>query len=649
MTTYNTENPIGSTEVKDLYDNAQNLDIATNDRTARAWIDRLGKNRRTMWGMEEDFQDFLVNSGYENIGDYAAGLEITARNQIFWKDGELYRAGKVLDLPYTTTGEWVDEEGLFVAVGDAALRQQLADKIDPGSGAAMVGYGAGTVKDALDSNAASIAENAGAIDSNALAVDAINTRLKPGLLTPRAKPSSFDYVPGNIWECVTAGQAKHDIDLEQEFRTAYGSIMGAEAGPTGLTDKWVDPVNGVDSAEGGDLAHPYKTLKHAYQSTVGTVWLMPGRYTELFDLRCSDRTLGDGSARAVMVKAWEGPGTVTFVTSGQQPAEMTWADQGNQVWSATPADGKVVELIIFHDEGKEIPIHYKGGITPLVNTGYGWYQNMDDNVVYLAFAGRSINADKAKFEIIYVGAGGTLFGPKVYLHGITFRGIDQIKAYYENSNRPVIYAKDCTFEYGGYSNVTTQGAIFFSQNCVSRRALVNDGFNYYDSVAGSPYASTPGGVVTQALEIGNICIENGVVECKGFQAFPENQTRNKQGSSGHENSIIARINGLYENNYGQNIADTGAGSRTWMVGSKCGNPFGQIGGGAALGGFPSLWTEGAVWLDTVTAGGRLSTEGLHVETGICHTYRCGFSGTTADTVVGGTATLSSYDALAPEI
>lgn len=126
MTTYNTGNPIGSKDPRDLYDNAENLDEAVNTRQAESWDDRFGVARKTWWGMEQDFQQFLLNSGYENIGDYAAGLEITARNQIFWRDGELYRAGANLDLPYTTTGDWGDEEGLFVAVGDAALRQELA-------------------------------------------------------------------------------------------------------------------------------------------------------------------------------------------------------------------------------------------------------------------------------------------------------------------------------------------------------------------------------------------------------------------------------------------------------------------------------------------------------------------------------------------
>lgn len=146
MTTYRTGNPLGSKDPRDLYDNAENFDAAINDVENPSFEDRFGRQRTTLRGYDDQFQQFLLNSGYENIGDYAAGLEITARNQIFWRDGELYRAGAVLELPYTTTGDWGSEEGLFVAVGDQSLRQDLAQP----SGAGMVGYGDGTVDEALD-------------------------------------------------------------------------------------------------------------------------------------------------------------------------------------------------------------------------------------------------------------------------------------------------------------------------------------------------------------------------------------------------------------------------------------------------------------------------------------------------------------------
>lgn len=126
--TYLTGNPLGSTAVKDLYDNASNFDDAMNSPSP-AFTDRFGKRRETWAGMEQAFDDFLVSSGYEFIGDYDADgpLTITQANQIFSKDGEYWRPSPSLTLPYTTVNNWVTDQPKFVSVGDAALRQDLAN------------------------------------------------------------------------------------------------------------------------------------------------------------------------------------------------------------------------------------------------------------------------------------------------------------------------------------------------------------------------------------------------------------------------------------------------------------------------------------------------------------------------------------------
>lgn len=51
MTTYNTRNPLGSSEPKDLYDNAENLDVAVNSEQPY-WTDRFGKIRSTLHSIE---------------------------------------------------------------------------------------------------------------------------------------------------------------------------------------------------------------------------------------------------------------------------------------------------------------------------------------------------------------------------------------------------------------------------------------------------------------------------------------------------------------------------------------------------------------------------------------------------------------------
>lgn len=56
MTTYNTRNPIGSTDPRDLYDNSQNLDELINARDKTVSPDRFGVKRKTWHGIEQEAQ-----------------------------------------------------------------------------------------------------------------------------------------------------------------------------------------------------------------------------------------------------------------------------------------------------------------------------------------------------------------------------------------------------------------------------------------------------------------------------------------------------------------------------------------------------------------------------------------------------------------
>jgi hypothetical protein len=152
--------PLGSTEVKVLYNNASNLDDAVNDQINLIWTDRFGAIRKTYHGIEVDAQNALLNTGYEFIGDYDADgpLTIDRLNQIFTKDGEFWRAaapppGPGPVLPYTTVNNWAIDQPKFVSAGDAVLRTDLAAPPGAGligfAGDGSVNYPAGTVGYAL--------------------------------------------------------------------------------------------------------------------------------------------------------------------------------------------------------------------------------------------------------------------------------------------------------------------------------------------------------------------------------------------------------------------------------------------------------------------------------------------------------------------
>lgn len=142
---YNTNNPVGSTDPRDLYENAGNLDNLVNG-DAPFYPDRFGSLRLSYAGMEQDFenaqsgreaefQQFLADSAFVFIGDYAAGLNFTNRSQYLIRDGVPYRIAPSTTLPYLTTGNWTTEQSKFTPISsDDILRQELSSgDIDKGA------------------------------------------------------------------------------------------------------------------------------------------------------------------------------------------------------------------------------------------------------------------------------------------------------------------------------------------------------------------------------------------------------------------------------------------------------------------------------------------------------------------------------------
>ena len=110
---YNTGNPIGSTDARDLQDNAQNFDEAINERAAATWTDRLGVARKTVWGA---FQDIT----YKTPVSYATGLSFltTDANKTVEESGVVY-APLNSALPFTTSGTFAgDDDARFYPVQD---------------------------------------------------------------------------------------------------------------------------------------------------------------------------------------------------------------------------------------------------------------------------------------------------------------------------------------------------------------------------------------------------------------------------------------------------------------------------------------------------------------------------------------------------
>lgn len=152
MATTPTNKPIPSEDPRDLKFNAGKVDEEVNG-SADYYTDRFDVQRLTNTGrnnqfqgqmtqqaddwleqfnqQNSDFQQFLLNSGYQFLGDYENGpYTITARNQIIRYQNEFWRLNAATNPPYTTTGinstSWTTDVTHLVSVGDANLRQELA-------------------------------------------------------------------------------------------------------------------------------------------------------------------------------------------------------------------------------------------------------------------------------------------------------------------------------------------------------------------------------------------------------------------------------------------------------------------------------------------------------------------------------------------
>ncbi|HBR2681630.1 TPA: hypothetical protein L9Q24_001409 [Klebsiella pneumoniae] len=150
-----TQAPVPSTDIRNAVFAGAKLDeeVTSGDEF---YIDRLNGRHLTNAGRnkqfdvaqndrDERFATFIESSGYDIVGDYTVGtipggepLTITEYNQLIRYNNELYKLTAATGIPFTTSGKtdetWTNTDAAhFVSVGDAALRQNMADSSGSGS------------------------------------------------------------------------------------------------------------------------------------------------------------------------------------------------------------------------------------------------------------------------------------------------------------------------------------------------------------------------------------------------------------------------------------------------------------------------------------------------------------------------------------
>lgn len=125
--------PLGSKDPRVLYNNAENMDVATNSVEQERWMDRGPQRaplpRWTWWGMEQNYNRFISNSAWELPPlVYVDGSPLTVErsSQVIERDGNLYSVKLPASFPVELSGTWSADEPLLVFRNDQSLRQELA-------------------------------------------------------------------------------------------------------------------------------------------------------------------------------------------------------------------------------------------------------------------------------------------------------------------------------------------------------------------------------------------------------------------------------------------------------------------------------------------------------------------------------------------
>lgn len=236
---YNTGNPVGSADPRDLYDTATVADNLVNGSDA-TYPDRLGVDRRSWKSVEDqaaqqqaDFDDFLASSGYQFMGDYAAGIELTTYNQIVRDgSGEFWRVSGSTTLPYTTTGAGLPEGGAFVAVGEAVLRQELNSNT-AGNGSDLIAHTGtdDTVTETLDRHTAAIDKRTIFVGSVA-DIEALSTSNGCQALLGGIRLGKFEFDSSDLSASVSSDPLQ-------------GIYIAPSSDPTGASGAWVRATSGL--------------------------------------------------------------------------------------------------------------------------------------------------------------------------------------------------------------------------------------------------------------------------------------------------------------------------------------------------------------------------------------------------------------------
>lgn len=303
---------------------------------------------------------------------------------------------------------------------------------------------------------------------------------------------------------------------------------------------YVDCVNGSDSNNGLTESAPLGTMAAAYdKSDVSCIMLKAGHYIATRNLSSKVIT------KTIAIKGM--PGEEVFIE--QTSTTVLSADEEHEgVYTGSRGNCfGILDQYVENEDGDGTLYDQVNSINEVYENEGTWI--LSGGILYV----HTINGRVPDDELRLFRSGNNLViegDCSVYLENLkVYGGNSPLRATAQNqSDKLNVYAKDCDFYYT-YSVendcVMMQGTtLSVFENCKAKYSQ-KDGFNYH----------THNGIIPKAIEL----------DCVG--AFCGNSDdNNDQGSTIHDGGSAIRVNCIYHDNYGSNVADQGEGSESWNIG-----------------------------------------------------------------------------------
>jgi hypothetical protein len=570
--TYDTSNePLGSTAVKVLYNNASNFDDALN-AFVNTWVDRFGRNRQTWWGFEQAFNEFLVNSGFEpNHLTYVDGspLQVDRPTQLIDRAGSVYRVKMPASFPVMLTGNWATDQNLLVDVGDQSLRQALALS----SGAGLVGYAsggtypAGTVGKAIQDTNTAIDDLSAEVDTRLDEVvttqttadgsgrevpDSNHFMRKDLAFTKRPRPAGFSWLPFDVLGL----QANGKVAVS---KTALQIMTAIATLPALTTEGYVDQVGG-NNANTGTLVQPWQTVSAALSAAPYVTKFTTGAHAPFAQIDRGASPSGNrvrrfiGSGDPLKMLEPDDPNVTAFRTVGDDLTTKTWTLNASapilaQCTITAGLTPQAVMMTRFRDEfGRPKPLPLRASAADVASLG-GWYFSAGVLYVRCGLNAQFDTTVKPYLKAVYTDNTTTgylrLNGAECYFENIAFVGVFPFIADGGGAPGKAVF-KNCSFWYSRVSGVIAQGGWAILDNCQIYRCR-GDGVNSHVSTDG----------LTEAR---HITINTDALYCGDIDTLGTAIASNENGMSIHENGNAAVLGGRIYKSSGPGLIDTGSGT-----------------------------------------------------------------------------------------